>query len=168
MKKKLALLMMVLLLISACVPSYNLEGKIGGSQQSFEEVYGPNQQEDETGLSAIYGYVSETEISAIFFEDHALFIASPLDDMVIAEALEYVEQFLPGDAVLVEEEGFRSGNSDQVYVYDSELLGETLESVGEEDSSGNKQRFSVRFEAAEESNYNAVKLQADGLEFNPD
>lgn len=164
--KKLALLFMALSLLSACGQSTPLAGKIGGTQQSFEDVYGTNQQDGETGLSAIYGYRSESGISTIFIEDHALFIAAPLDGVTLEEALDFSDQFVPEDAELVEDAGHLTGNTTRVYVYDSEILGETLESVGMEGPG--KQRFSVRIEAEEENSYEVVQVQAENLELNPD
>ncbi|HSI67861.1 MAG TPA: hypothetical protein VK947_10620 [Planococcus sp. (in: firmicutes)] len=164
--KKLALVLLAVFILAACGQPNNLVGKIGGSQQSFEDVYGTNQQDGETGLSAIYGYRSESGISTIFIEDHALFIAAPLDGLSLEEALEFANQFLPEDAELVEGAGHTTGNLNRLYIYDSETLGNTLESVGSEGPG--KQRLSVRLEATEDNNYKVVQVQAQNLEMNPD
>ena len=164
--KRHALVLFAAFILAACGQPNNLVGKLGGSQQSFKEEYGTNQQDGETGLSAIYGYRSESGISTIFIEDHALFIAAPLDGVTLEEALDFSDQFLPEDAELVEGAGHTTGNMNRLYIYDSESLGKTLQSVGSEGPG--KQRFSVRLEATEENNYEVVQVQAENLEMNPD
>lgn len=139
-----------------------LDGKLGGSEASFVEAHGPNQQEEDAeGLTAIFDYMSESGIAVTFIEDHAVSLLVSLSNeensgLTLDEALDYTEEFIPEDAELVEE-----GESMQnmIYIYESSLL---HEAVGGEDT--DTQTFSIRFNADGVDNYTAAQIQTDQID----
>lgn len=159
---KAMLLLVITLALAGCGNDATLDGKIGGSEATFVEVHGPNQQdEDAEGLSALFEYMSETGIATIFIEDHAVHILVSLDNeedsgLTLEEALDYTADFIPEDAELLEEGDVLQH---QVYVYESELL---HEAVGGQDS--DTQAFSVRLTGDEEDRHTLAEIKTELLD----
>lgn len=161
MLKKI-LLPVFALALAGCGNDFDLDGRLGGSEATFVEVHGTNQQdEDAEGLSALFEYMSESGIAAIFIEDHAVHMLVSLDNeedsgMTLEEALDYTADFIPEDAELLEEGDVLQH---QVYVYESELL---HEAVGGQDS--DTQAFSVRLTGDEEDRYTLAEIKTELLD----
>ena len=158
---KAILLKVCELALAGCGNEANLDGKLGGSEASFVESHGPNQQdEDAEGLTAIFDYMSESGTAATFIQDHAVFLLISLSNeensgLTLEEALDYTEEFIPEDAELVEE---GEPMQNMIYIYESSLL---HEAVGGEDT--DTQTFSIRFNADGEDNYTAAQIQTDQI-----
>lgn len=159
---KAILLVVIALALAGCGDEATLDGKLGGSEASFVEAHGPNQQdEDAEGLSAFFEYMSESGIATIFIEDHATHLLVSLDNeedsgLTLEEALEYTEVFIPEDAELLDEGGVLQ---QQVYVYESKLL---HEAVGGEDS--DTQAFSIRLSGDGEEHFTLAEIKTELLD----
>jgi hypothetical protein len=156
---KIILLLATILTLAGCGNSTSLNGTIGGSQESFEEVHGTNQSDDST----LYHYSSESGVRAAFVEDLALYINVSLNGATLEDAVGAVEQFLPEDAELVEERG-------AIYVYNSEDLREAVDNENSEsiDASEEIQRFTVVLETLDDDRYNTAVIRAAALEQDPE
>lgn len=156
---RIFLLLVAVLTLAGCGNSTSLNGTLGGSQESFEEVHGTNQSDDST----LYHYSSESGIRAAFVEDLALYINVSLNGATLEDALDEVEQFLPEDAELLEERG-------AIYVYNSEALREVIDSENSEliDASEEIQRFTVVLDTLDNDRYNTAVIQAAALVQDPE
>ncbi len=148
--------------LAGCMQSPTLDGKLGGSEESFIEAYGPNEQADDAqGLEALFDYASESGIVSMFIEDHAVFVLISLtteagEGLALEEALEYTAEFFPEDAELIEEE---EALDSRLYTYESRQLNEA---VGTEEREA--QTFTVTLNPEENGNYALAHIQTDQID----